>query len=48
MAHREDVWLGQPFQQILLGGLAWALGNVDADVTPNVEKVTPDAWKLKA
>ena len=46
MAHREDVWSGQPFQQVLLGGLAWALGNVDADVTPNIEQVTPKAWQL--
>lgn len=47
MAHREDVWESDPFQQILLGGMAWALGNVDADVTPNIDKVTPNAWQLK-
>ena len=41
MAHRENVWGEQPFQQIVLGGLAWVLGNVDADVTPNIETVTP-------
>ena len=39
MAHREDVWEGKLFGQIVLGGLAWALGNVDADVTPNVDRV---------
>ena len=27
----------------LLGGIAWALRNVEADVTPNIEKVTPQA-----
>lgn len=43
MGHREDVWTGQPFQQLLLGGLAWAMGNVDADVTPNFEQATPKA-----
>jgi uncharacterized protein len=48
MAHREDVWESDPFQQILLGGMAWALGNVDADVTPNIDKVTPNAWQLKS
>lgn len=48
MAHREDVWEGEPFQQIVLGGLAWALGNVDADVTPNMEKAAPKASQLKA
>ena len=42
MAHRENVWIEQPFQQIVLGGLAWVLGNVDADVTPNIATVTPE------
>ncbi len=48
MAHREDVWEGEPFQQIVLGGFAWALGNVDADVTPNIDEVAPKASQLKA
>lgn len=48
MAHREDVWEGEPFQQIVLGGLAWALGNVDADVTPNIGKAAPKGSQLKA
>ena len=48
MAHREDVWEGEPFQQIVLGGLAWVLGNVDADITPNVEKAAPKGTQLKA
>jgi hypothetical protein len=43
MGHREDVWTSPIFQQITLGGIAWALGNVDADVTPNIAKVTPKA-----
>jgi len=41
MGHREEVWLNPIFQSILLGGLSWAFRNVDADVTPNVEQVTP-------
>ncbi len=48
MAHRENVWIEQPFQQIVLGGLAWVLGNVDADVTPNIEAVTPKSQWRKA
>jgi len=48
LGHREDIWTNPLVQQIILGGLAWALGNADADVAPNVEKVTPEAWKLKA
>ncbi|HEY1600757.1 MAG TPA: ThuA domain-containing protein [Pirellulales bacterium] len=43
MGHREDVWSSPKFQQILLGGLSWAVGNVDADVTPNIKQVTPGA-----
>jgi type 1 glutamine amidotransferase len=46
MGHREDVWTNKIFQQILLGGIAWALGNVDADITPNIDKVTPEAEQL--
>ncbi|MFV1965175.1 MAG: ThuA domain-containing protein [Pirellulaceae bacterium] len=46
MGHREDVWTSSTFQQILLGGLAWALGNVDADITPNINQVTPKAEQL--
>ena len=42
MAHRENVWIEQPFQQIVLGGLAWVLGHVDADVTPNIATLTPE------
>jgi hypothetical protein len=42
MGHREEVWLNPIFQSILLGGLSWAFGNVKADVTPNVEEVTPE------
>jgi len=41
LGHREDVWTNPLFQGILFGGLAWALGEVEADVTPNLEKVAP-------
>jgi type 1 glutamine amidotransferase len=43
MGHREDVWTSRPFQQILLGGLAWLLGRVQADITPNLDRVAPQA-----
>lgn len=43
MGHREDVWTNETFQQILLGGLAWTLKNVEADLEPNLRIVTPDA-----
>ena len=46
MGHREEVWSDQVFQQVLLGGINWADGQVDADVTPNIDKVTPQASTL--
>lgn len=48
MGHREDVWTSPIFQQVALGGIAWALGQVDADVSPNIEKATPQANQLSA
>ncbi len=46
LAHGENAWTHEGFQQIALGGLAWILGRVDADVTPNLHQVTPfaDQW----
>jgi type 1 glutamine amidotransferase len=46
MGHREDNWLNPVFQEILLGGIAWAVRNFDADVTPNLAQVTPRANEL--
>jgi hypothetical protein len=43
MGHRDDVWSNPVFQKVLVGGLRWAVGNVEADVTPNIDKVTPEA-----
>jgi len=43
MGHREDVWSNPKFQQIVLGGLGWAFGNVEADVPANIKQVTPGA-----
>ena len=47
MGHRDDVWTSKLFQQVVLGGFSWAMGHVDADVTPNIAKVTPKASHLK-
>ncbi len=46
MGH-DEIWTNPTFRQVLLGGIDWALGNVDADVTPNMEQVTPRANDLK-
>jgi type 1 glutamine amidotransferase len=44
LGHREDVWSSQIFQQILLGGLSWALGRLEADITPNIDQVNGTAF----
>lgn len=41
MGHREDVWENPKFQALAIGGLKWATGQVEADVTPDVTRVTP-------
>lgn len=46
MGHREDVWTNPLFQNILIGGIKFACGDAPGDVTPNVEKVCPDAWTV--
>jgi type 1 glutamine amidotransferase len=46
MGHREDVWQNPTFQDLLVGALSWALGNVEADVTPNLDKAAPKASEL--
>lgn len=43
LAHREETWKMPLFENILLGALAWTTGNADADVTPNLLKVNPEA-----
>ena len=46
MGHREDVWTNEVFQKILLGGIHWAVRNVNADVTPNLEQAAPKCHEL--
>jgi type 1 glutamine amidotransferase len=46
LGHREDIWTNPLCQQIVMGGFDWAMGNVDADVTPNIDQVTPKANEL--
>ena len=47
MGHREDVWESDRFQQMLMGGLSWALGRVDADITPNLATAAPKGSELQ-
>lgn len=46
MGHREDVWTNKMFQQILVGGIDWALGRRDAGTESNLKQVTPKAGQL--
>jgi type 1 glutamine amidotransferase len=46
MGHREDIWTNPVFQSVLMGGVNWAVRNVDADVTPNLLQATPRCMEL--
>ena len=46
LGHRSDIWTNPFFQAIALGGISWALGNVDAKIEPNIDRVTPKADQL--
>ena len=45
MGH-EQIWDSLTFRAVLLGGIAWALGNAEASVTPNIAQVTPGANEM--
>jgi type 1 glutamine amidotransferase len=44
--HVHEIWEHPFFQSLTLGGFAWAMGNVEAAIPPNIEKVTPGAWDV--
>lgn len=44
MGHREDVWTNPIFQEILTGALKWSMGDIDADVSPNIKEAAPGAY----
>jgi type 1 glutamine amidotransferase len=46
MGHRDDVWKNSIFQDLLVAAIGWATGNVDADLTANLEKSAPQAAEL--
>ncbi len=48
MGHREDVWDSAYFQSMLAGMLKWAGKRAEADVTPNLEQVTPQHATIQA
>jgi uncharacterized protein len=46
LGHRDDVWTNPVFQNLLVGAASWGFGNVDADLTPNLKQVAPEAMQL--
>ena len=44
MGHRDDVWTNPIFQDILVGGIKWALGEAAAEVPPNIKETAPGAY----
>jgi type 1 glutamine amidotransferase len=47
LGHREDIWTNPMVQEVILGAFAWVLGQIDADIPPNINEVTPEANKLR-
>ena len=46
MGHVPEIWEDPVFLRMLLGGIRWASRSVDADVTPNIAAVTPNANEI--
>lgn len=47
MGHREDVWDSAAYQAMVTGLIRWAGRAVNADVTPNLAQVAPQASTLQ-
>lgn len=46
MGHREDVWENPKYHALLIGALSWVTNQAEADVTPDVSKITPHYKEL--
>jgi uncharacterized protein len=46
MGHTSQIWKDPAFLQMLLGGIRWATGMVEADITPNISEITPQANEI--
>jgi hypothetical protein len=44
--HVHEIWENAFFQSLVLGGLAWSMGNVSFELTANIQQVTPGAWDV--
>jgi type 1 glutamine amidotransferase len=47
LGHREDVWTNPTCQKVMGGGFQWALGDAEADITPNLAQAAPHCDQLK-
>ncbi|MEA1952025.1 MAG: ThuA domain-containing protein, partial [Planctomycetota bacterium] len=47
LGHRHDVWTNENVQTGLVGAFSWAMGQVDAEIPPNIDEVAPKAAELK-
>ncbi len=43
MGHREDVWTNPLFHNVLVAAVNWTTRRTDADITPNIDEVAPQA-----
>jgi type 1 glutamine amidotransferase len=46
MGHTAEIWSDPVFLQMLLGGIRWATRTVDAEITPDIDKITPRANEI--
>lgn len=42
MGHREDVWDGELFQNMIIGAVQWTTGGVDVEIPANLKEVAPE------
>ncbi len=42
MGHREDVWDGELFQNMIIGAVKWTIGAADVEIPPNLKEVAPE------
>ncbi|MES2307596.1 MAG: ThuA domain-containing protein [Verrucomicrobiota bacterium] len=46
MGHDPKIWKDPTFLQMLLGGIQWADGTLNADIPPDVTRITPQANEI--
>jgi type 1 glutamine amidotransferase len=46
MGHRDDVWQSETFRTVLLAGLNWTLGRVEAEIPANLKMAAPEAAEV--